>query len=403
MTNRIGLFSLGSALCILMLLLFESLYLASEFRWGVEVAALLLSCWGFWQARQASAASSAAQAIDEDVSAQVVTALLSQVGENVQTETREADQELDRITTLLRESVELMGSSFSHMNDLVQRQATLAEQIVERSADSHHNNKTSGGNSIGIRSFSNETSDLLTEFITLLAGVSKKSLTAVNHIDDMVVQLDEVFALITHVEGVASQTNLLALNASIEAARAGEAGRGFAVVADGVRVLSIQSTGINQQIRNRVNSAKAAISNVRETVSEMASTDMETSLQSKKRVDEIFEQINEVNSLMNHTINDMSELGEQFGVTVDNAVRSLQFEDLATQTLGTVRNHTALINEVGEALTRHSQSEPGDVENHAEKLCELQADIEQMLKERRAARRNVVLQESMDAGEVELF
>ncbi len=52
---------------------------------------------------------------------------------------------------------------------------------------------------------------------------------------------EEIGAIMSTIEDIASQTNLLSLNASIEAARAGEAGRGFAIVAGQVKELADQS------------------------------------------------------------------------------------------------------------------------------------------------------------------
>ncbi|WP_415897910.1 methyl-accepting chemotaxis protein [Neptuniibacter sp. QD72_48] len=312
------------------------------------------------------------------------------------------NQEVSRVDGLIKESVHLMSDSFHTMHDLASRQASLTAEIIDQT---HEGDDIAEGNlnpeTFSIQSFISETSRTLDQFVNVMVDVSKNSLETVHHIDDMVEKLDGIFGLIENVEGLASQTNLLALNASIEAARAGEAGRGFAVVADEVRTLSINSASLNNEIREEIGSAKETIEILRSTVGGMASTDMSDTIGTKDKMGQMLEHMANMNHFLNEKVIEISNIGTQLSSSVDQAVRSLQFEDISSQALSSVEHNVDSLNEVSTLISNvitPDHQVNGAAAGHCVARCK---ELREQSVQRNQTR--TVAQNDMDEGEVELF
>lgn len=321
---------------------------------------------------------------------------LDQVSDTLVHDAVVVNQEIARVDGLIKEAVSLMGSSFHDMHDLANRQIQLTSEIISQSQDSNSDEV-----SFNVQNFIHETGNTLDQFITIMVDVSRNSLETVHHIDDMVEKLDGIFGLIENVEGLASQTNLLALNASIEAARAGEAGRGFAVVADEVRTLSINSAQLNNQIREEIGLAKETIEVLRKTVGSMASTDMSDTIGTKEKMGTMLTHMSEMNNFLNDKVVEISHVGDQLNNVVDTAVRSLQFEDISSQALGSMEHNVNSLNEVSSLLSNivdhQHQINPQAADQCAQRCKALKVEAQN----RNATR--TVSQNDMDEGDVELF
>ena len=323
--------------------------------------------------------------------------LAKSIEQTVHQEAMLVEQERTRLETLVQDAVQTLSSSFMNLNDLSARQMELAGQVLSRS---HQSDGGEMQEQLSVKRFMNEAEGTLDQFVSVMVDVSRNSLEIVHRIDDMTGQLEGIFTLIENVEGIAEQTNLLALNASIEAARAGEAGRGFAVVADEVRNLSRSSSELNQQIRAHIQGAKSTIDKLRESVSEMASNDMSGTISTKEQMTSMMEQMAEVNHQLNGGMNELSDIGQAFAHAIEDAVRSLQFEDMCTQILQSMQHNTRSMQELS-ALARQL-ADSGQLDAQALRAFTEACQALQQRSRNQDARR-AVSQQSMDEGDIELF
>lgn len=306
-------------------------------------------------------------------------------------------QETARIKTLTAEATKQLSASFHSLAEQIRTSNDLALEVLERSSNTFED--TSQKNE---QSFIDETADALDQFIQILVTVSKQSLKTVYEIDDMVHHVDSIFKLLDDVRHIADQTNFLSLNAAIEAARAGDAGRGFSVVAAEIRNLSDHSNELNGRIREQIESTKQAIANVRATVGDMAARDMTTAIHTKDRLNKTFEDIAEFNTFITDHASRLSLITQQINNAVGNSVRSLQFEDIVTQSLGQAEHHLASLQEI--CVHASNAAKQDKTKTDFENLCrDLRVNLATLLAHRKKSRPLVVEQQSMQEGGIDLF
>ncbi|WP_454831187.1 methyl-accepting chemotaxis protein [Pseudoxanthomonas wuyuanensis] len=327
-------------------------------------------------------------------------ALLAELRRFVGNEIEGSRAEIDRARELIREAVRGLGQSFDAMSRKSREQSAAVSRIVDRNGDGDRAG-------VDVARFAQNASQRMEQLVEALEQVSGQSTTTVHHIDEMAQHLDGIFSLLEDVKSIADQTNLLALNAAIEAARAGEAGRGFAVVADEVRNLSERSTAFNEQIRKLAHSSKESISKVRDTVSHMASRDLDRSREARGEAANMLNQVAAINASLGDGMRDISQCGQAIDSSVADAVRALQFEDIATQSLGSAATHLdrlTAINHEAVALQEllHRSGGPMDHE-----LLSALRHIGSRLRDQRSEwerpPHKPVAQQNLGAGTVELF
>lgn len=329
--------------------------------------------------------------------------LLNELRSFVSNEIDGSRSEIERARELIRQAVGGLGGSFDAMSRKSRQQSQALARIVDRAGD-----EGGGGNGgVDVARFAQNASHQMEQLVEALEQVSGQSSNTVQHIDQMAQHLDGIFALLEDVKSIADQTNLLALNAAIEAARAGEAGRGFAVVADEVRNLSERSTTFNEQIRKLAHSSKDAIAKVRETVTHMASRDMDRSREARHEAASMLDSVAAINASLGDGMREISECGRAIDGSVAEAVRALQFEDIATQALGGVHTHLdrlGAINREAVALQELLHRNGGVFDGEMVSALQRTGNrLREMRVEWERPPHKPVSQQSMGAGTVELF
>jgi methyl-accepting chemotaxis protein len=320
---------------------------------------------------------------------------LEEVRSSLVDELGHATRELHQALDLLRDAVSELGGGFDGLSRKTGMQQSLLRQIIDAQNEG-----------VSVQDFAARTGDLLEHFVGMVVQMSRESLRIVYRIDGMAKEMDAVFGLLKNVNTIAEETNLLALNAAIEAARAGESGRGFAVVAGEIRNLASHSNQFNEQIGSHVERARTAMEQLRGLVGTMASQDLNVALSAKGGIDAMMAHVTESDARTSAVADQVVEINRGLGSDVSTTIRSLQFEDILSQLINQTRVRLVELQEITTECTRDIEElacNPIDADLLAQRAERVRSRLAIQREKARLRSRGPALQNSMDAGEIELF
>ncbi|MCQ4308521.1 methyl-accepting chemotaxis protein [Pseudomonas stutzeri] len=230
---------------------------------------------------------------------------------------------------------ELMATAISQMS------ATMSEVAgyAAKAAEATHN--ANGEVTIGNR--------VVTETAQAIQHLALTLDDAVERVQEVSRDSQNIENIIGVITAIAEQTNLLALNAAIEAARAGEQGRGFAVVADEVRSLANRTKDSTQEIRAMIGQLHDGVGKAAEVMDQsrrLAGQAVEQTAQAEQSL----ARINlEVGAISDMNVQIANAANEQSNVA-ENLNRNITHINAATQQTSTGSEQVAVASKALTAL-----------------------------------------------------
>ncbi|ODN42117.1 methyl-accepting chemotaxis protein [Piscirickettsia litoralis] len=300
---------------------------------------------------------------------------------------------LGRASDILDQSYNQVGTNFQTVTVQSAEQHQLVQDMHEVVSDSKERL---------LENFILETNNTLKHYVKIVINNSKQSMRVVQEVDDMVEQLSGIFDLMADIREITEQTDLLALNAAIEAARAGDTGRGFAVVADEVRQLSFSTQKFSDAVGERVENARNKMDVTTKIISEIASTDMSSALNSKMHLEKMMLTLKEREQKVQGYVNQVTEITDKIHHKMLETVRYLQGGDIISQLMGSAISNISELEELLEQMCQGPKDSHDSQDSFSHWSDDVKAQVESF-KGRRKESVHSVQQESMESGDVELF
>jgi methyl-accepting chemotaxis protein len=266
--------------------------------------------------------------------------LLTSQSEELSQSANEVRTGSEQVAATMQELASGTETQANSASDLASIMNTFAAKVKVASDNGIQINE----NSNDVLSMTKDGTNLMESSTTQMKKIDHIVQTAVEKVQGLNMQSQQISELVTVIKDVADQTNLLALNAAIEAARAGEHGKGFAVVADEVRKLAEQVstsvsditqivTGIQQEASIVAGSLQEGYGEVEKGTSQIVTTGqtfhsisgaVTEMVQNVTTITENLAELAESSQTMNTSVEEIASVSEESAAGVEQTSASAQ-------------------------------------------------------------------------------
>jgi methyl-accepting chemotaxis protein len=303
--------------------------------------------------------------------------------------------ELLQIRSLTGHAILALQSSFFELDQLVRAQRDSLDSVLASDEDPEHANRD-----LSIATFVGEVGPLVRSLDELVTRVVGTSADGARQMEELTADVGQTLLLLRQFEGVEAKAFMIGVNAKIEAARAGEQGRTFAIVAQEVRSLAAFSKDMNRKVGEQLVRAHGALRQVRQSLVDSASRDVESAAQSRTRIHDLLTRLSELDTKLSVDLGEIRTISQRVTEQVAIAVQALQFEDMTSQLIESSLKRLDRIESSLSAMEAVAQSPthaPSDFEGLLDAQCELIAE------RHRGAIGSAVSQQDTSSGDVEFF
>ena len=357
---------------------------------GIALTASLITIWAVSE----KCSSGQVDALGTDNLAAQTADTFNSFSVSLADEFKASREEIVQVKGLLDEAIGQLIQNFTQVHEKTLQQQQLTNRITEHMSAGENVDSIFSG-------FIRDTTETFEIFMNNAVQASKFAMGLVEIMDDMAGKIGGIVKLLDEIDDIADQTNLLALNAAIEAARAGDAGRGFAVVADEVRSLSQKTTHFSDLIRSLMMDLHGSFSSADTSIQKISSVDMGFASESKRRIERVLEQLEQINLESSGALSSQSVLAAEVAENIHQATTGLQFQDMTSQLLGHTEHRLSVIHDLMDELAQLTQS--GGARSSEEILQHIRERLAQTRETINNMKHNPVAHGNMDSGDIELF